>query len=340
MPTEPAAIGTKEFVGWTNAPIAAAQSTAPGVLFTTPEDAPAVTGEVTYYAVFATGSVTSDAKSLSEITNGGVYHIVATESGTNYYLKANQNAGAGKRGSTTDVSEAGEFILEGSGDTWAIKVKGTEYYMALNGTSASVTYQNAAANYTVTDKTNAMKFVNGTRQLCLNGGTTTNFGSYAVSHNDAVYIWLEGSDNYTDYVTIISSSAVTVTFNAGANGTCATASLTETAAGAGVTLPACVANDGYVFGGWSTSETPTSADAGQAGETYYPSADCTLYAYYKQQYTVTINEPANGTIEVKHGENVVNNGDKFLAGDVLTITATPAAGYKFRNLQVEEQYTE
>ena len=130
-----------------------------------------------------------------------------------------------------------------------------------------------------------------------------------------------------------------MTFNAGANGTCATASLTETAALAGVTLPECVGNEGYRFMGWSTSETPTSADAGQAGETYYPSEDCTLYAYYKQQYTVTIVEPENGTIEVKHGENVVNNGDKFVAGDVLTITATPAADYKFRNLQVEDGTT-
>lgn len=336
LPTEPAAIGSKVFVGWTDEPIAAAQPTAPAVLFTTPEDAPAVTGKVTYYAVFATGSVTSDAKSLSEITNGGVYHIVATKSGTNYYLKANQNAGAGKRGSTTDVSEAGEFILESSGDTWAIKVKGTEYYMALNGDNASVTYQTTAANYTVTDKTNAMKFVDGDRQLCLNGSSLANFGSYAINTSNPVYIWLEGSDNYTDYVTTISSSPVTVTFDVGTNGTCATGSLTETSAGAGVTLPACVANDGYRFVGWSTSETPTSADAGQAGETYYPSADCTLYAYYKQLYTVTIEEPANGTIEVKHGENVVNSGDKFLAGDVLTITATPAEGYKFRYVQVED----
>ena len=136
-----------------------------------------------------------------------------------------------------------------------------------------------------------------------------------------------------------SSSAFTVTFNAGENGTCETESLTETAAGAGVTLPACEANAGYQFVGWSTSETPTSANAGQAGATYHPNADCTLYAYYKQQYTVTIVEPAYGTIEVKHGENVVTSGEKFVAGDVLTITATPAAGYKFRNLQVKDATT-
>ena len=39
LPTEPAAIGSKVFVGWTDEPIAAAQPTAPAVLFTTSEDA-------------------------------------------------------------------------------------------------------------------------------------------------------------------------------------------------------------------------------------------------------------------------------------------------------------
>lgn len=129
-----------------------------------------------------------------------------------------------------------------------------------------------------------------------------------------------------------------MTFNDGENGTCATESLTETAAGAGVTLPACEANAGYQFVGWSTSETPTSANAGQAGATYHPNADRMLYAYYKKQYTVTIEKPAEGTgtIEVKHGENVVASGEQFVAGDVLTITATPAEGYKFRYVQVED----
>lgn len=74
LPTEPAAIGTKKFVGWTNAEIAADQSTAPDVLFTTPENAPAVTGNITYYAVFATEAMGSSAwkriKTLTDITDG------------------------------------------------------------------------------------------------------------------------------------------------------------------------------------------------------------------------------------------------------------------------------
>lgn len=74
LPTEPAAIGSKKFVGWTNAEIAADQSTAPTVLFTTPEDAPAVTANVTYHAVFATEAMGSSAwkriKTLADITDG------------------------------------------------------------------------------------------------------------------------------------------------------------------------------------------------------------------------------------------------------------------------------
>lgn len=98
-----------------------------------------------------------------------------------------------------------------------------------------------------------------------------------------------------------SSSAFTVKFNAGENGTCETPSLTETAAGAGVKLPACEAKEGYKFVGWSTSETPTSADAGQAGETYHPNADCTLHAYYKQLSTIT--KVVNGKSTTEQVEN-------------------------------------
>ncbi|MGN0226138.1 MAG: hypothetical protein ACI4A7_08715, partial [Prevotella sp.] len=56
LPTAPADINGKVFVGWTNAEIASSQNDAPSVLFTTAASAPAVTGNTTYYAVFATQS--------------------------------------------------------------------------------------------------------------------------------------------------------------------------------------------------------------------------------------------------------------------------------------------
>lgn len=53
-------------------------------------------------------------------------------------------------------------------------------------------------------------------------------------------------------------------------------------------------------------------------------------------YTVTIETPENGTLEVKNGENVVSSGDLIAAGTTLTITATPNEGYKFRNWQYKK----
>ena len=74
------------------------------------------------------------------------------------------------------------------------------------------------------------------------------------------------------------TEAYTVTFNAGTNGTCATTSLTEEAAGAGVTLPAATPNEGYTFDGWYNGET----NVGDAGATYKPKANITLTAHYSE----------------------------------------------------------
>ena len=333
LPTEPDAIGSKVFVGWTNAEIAAAQPTAPTVLFTTPEDAPAVTGEVTYYAVFATQSDSPTTEVLSQTlaydtwtyggstTNKGSYRLFHT--GGYVQSKSFDLSTLSKvvvYGGTFGGSGNNKLNIGDGNNTWKdVTVSGSEETGVNTFTGRSPLSGEGVLKITSQSGTATGKTVTGVR--------ISKVDIYTLAYS------------YTDYVTTISTSAATVTFDAGANGTCATASLTETAAGAGVTLPECVGNEGYRFMGWSTSETPTSADAGQAGETYYPSADCTLYAYYKQLYTVSIEEPANGTIEVKHGENEVANGDNFLAGDVLTITATPAAGYKFRNLQVEDGST-
>jgi uncharacterized repeat protein (TIGR02543 family) len=72
----------------------------------------------------------------------------------------------------------------------------------------------------------------------------------------------------------------TVIFNAnGGNGTPPT-SLTEAAAGSGITLPSGsgLSRAGYTFGGWTTSYSGTG-DTHQAGEIYKPTSDNTiLYA--------------------------------------------------------------
>ena len=125
--------------------------------------------------------------------------------------------------------------------------------------------------------------------------TSTTYGGTSASGSGEISISLQGSGTgaavYLGSITVIytttSATKYTVTFSAGSNGTCSTTSLTETSAGAGVTLPDVTPNSGYRFLGWATTNSATTADAGTAGETYKPASNITLYAVYKQQCTIT-----------------------------------------------------
>ena len=75
LPTVPSDIAGKTFVGWTDAKIATSSATAPPTLFTKAANAPAVTSDVTYYAVFASASGTgegSEELTEEEIVNLGL----------------------------------------------------------------------------------------------------------------------------------------------------------------------------------------------------------------------------------------------------------------------------
>ena len=114
----------------------------------------------------------------------------------------------------------------------------------------------------------------------------------------------------------MSNETFTVTFNPGTNGTCATESLTEASAGAGVTLPVCTANEGYVFKGWAEEG---GNIVGQAGDTYKPGSNCTLNAVYNALYTLTITQPTDGgTLTVTDGTNALETGARVEAGTNLT----------------------
>lgn len=58
LPTAPEAKYGKSFVGWTDVTLSATQDVKPAILFTDATDAPTVTGNVTYYAVFADSKYT------------------------------------------------------------------------------------------------------------------------------------------------------------------------------------------------------------------------------------------------------------------------------------------
>lgn len=78
LPTAPANINEYKFVGWTTSQITTNQSTAPSVLFISAADAPAVTADVVYYAVYASQDGANQWKRLnaSEVNEEGVYALV------------------------------------------------------------------------------------------------------------------------------------------------------------------------------------------------------------------------------------------------------------------------
>lgn len=98
LPTAPANINEYKFVGWTTSQITTNQSTAPSVLFTSAADAPAVTADVEYYAVYASQDGANQWKRLdaSEVNEEGVYAIITSrgyafsgviKDGKGYYCK-------------------------------------------------------------------------------------------------------------------------------------------------------------------------------------------------------------------------------------------------------------
>lgn len=79
LPTAPANINEYKFVGWTTSQITTNQSTAPSVLFISAADAPAVTADVVYYAVYASQDGANQRKKLkaSEVKEEGVYALIS-----------------------------------------------------------------------------------------------------------------------------------------------------------------------------------------------------------------------------------------------------------------------
>lgn len=98
LPTNPANIGSNVFMGWTASEISETPAGAPADLFTTAKDAPVVTGETTYYAVFAeataNGTHWEEIKALPE---PGRYAILSDS----YFMSSTIDSKRFKNGSTT-----------------------------------------------------------------------------------------------------------------------------------------------------------------------------------------------------------------------------------------------
>ena len=102
----------------------------------------------------------------------------------------------------------------------------------------------------------------------------------------------------------------TVTYNVNGGGTCATASEKQATAGASLTLPTPTWS-GYTFDGWYNNGT----EIGDAGDSYTPTADITLYAKWTDNTEGKLFSYVDG-----------NYGDKFQAFDASGWVTADATG--------------
>ena len=89
------------------------------------------------------------------------------------------------------------------------------------------------------------------------------------------------------------------------------------------------AAEGYVFVQWWDGYTQPARSRFALESDVEISAEFTRVSDPGEEYLVTIEEPANGTIIVQHGGVPVSSGENLPANAVLTLTAVPADGYAF-----------
>lgn len=144
LPAAPASIGGLVFMGWTNEAVTS-QEAAPAVLFTSAADAPAVTADVTYYAVFAAqaGAGWTRVTALSDITEGS--YVIKND----VFILPSSNTGSGEAPGKVsapsitgnvitgevDESMVWQFVPTGASNQFSIKNAAGDYLYAINKTN-------------------------------------------------------------------------------------------------------------------------------------------------------------------------------------------------------------
>ena len=157
LPTPPSDVEDNKFVGWTTTEITSKQSSAPSVLFTSASDAPIVTSDAVYYAVYASqdGPATWKKLKASELKDEGVYALITSggfafsgniEDGKSYFCKTqisfnNSNIAAS---APEDVCE---LTLKKSGDGFSMYNAKHGYLYAKKNAVENLAWQKSEPSY-------------------------------------------------------------------------------------------------------------------------------------------------------------------------------------------------
>ena len=158
LPTPPSDVEDNKFVGWTTTEITSKQSSAPSVLFTSASDAPIVTSDAVYYAVYASqdGPATWKKLKASELKDEGVYALITSggfafngiikEDGKSYYCKINFSFDKSDI-ATSAPEDVCELTLKKSGDGFSMYNAKYGYLYATAKSSGKLAWHDTETSY-------------------------------------------------------------------------------------------------------------------------------------------------------------------------------------------------
>lgn len=157
LPTPPSDVEDNKFVGWTTIEITSKQSSAPSVLFTSASDAPIVTSDAEYYAVYASqdGPATWKKLKASELKDEGVYALITSggfafsgniEDGKSYFCKT-QFSFNNSNIATSAPEDVCELTLKKSGDGFSMYNAKYGYLYATAKSSGKLAWHDTETSY-------------------------------------------------------------------------------------------------------------------------------------------------------------------------------------------------
>ena len=158
LPTPPSDVEDNIFVGWTTTEITSKQSSAPSVLFTSASDAPIVTSDAVYYAVYASqdGPATWKKLNASDVKEEGVYALITSggfafngiikEDGKSYYCKTNFSFNNSDI-ATSAPEDVCELTLKKSGDGFSMYNAKYGYLYATAKSSGKLAWHDTETSY-------------------------------------------------------------------------------------------------------------------------------------------------------------------------------------------------
>ena len=219
LPTAPANIDDYKFVGWTNSQITTNQSTAPSVLFTSAADAPAVTADVVYYAVYASQDGANQWKKLkaSEVKEEGVYALVTSDgyafsgiinAGKSYYCKTTFSFNTSGI-ATSAPEDVCELTLKKNGAGFSMFNAKYGYLYAKMSSTGNLAWHESETSYWYCKSTTGWCYKAKDAYLRVyNTGKSGYFNTYGTKYSEDVYFAKKiSSASYT--TTIASAPAYT-----------------------------------------------------------------------------------------------------------------------------------